>query len=606
MASNVRLVDVVRGQWHARNSVTRPSEARVKSLADVRHASLEVRHGTRQPEGCASREATRQRCGATHLHHPVFALTIICVNLGARFASQGWLSTFTWLVLAIKEHRNSGGPVDPTGFGGAPPWRYDAPSRGFAAEQQQELQLQQQQQQQQQEELDTDQDDVDGTPSHMPINVLCMDGGGIRGRCLLAMVEEMEQQLGGPVAAHFDLIAGTSIGGCGSIFLSRYPEPGRATRMARLALTELQNRCFAQQNWRQLIRQGFLCRDERRELMLELCGPTQPLRLNNGPRAFAVAARRGDGGLEPFLFRTYDLSRAAARRSSLQGTAQVALWQAIEATSAAPVLFPRARLELELELDDGGDADGQGAGTPGVGTGGGASGASSDDARATASPPSGADGERVTEKATIWLADGGLVANDPTAIALREARALWPDRPIGTVMSLGTGTASPLGADASDEPARSPIGKAVRAWGGPSARYYRFNPPVRGVSMIDSNEDKLRAMEDVTRKFFRESLDAREACRRLAESRARRRSVTWRREWPAATDYIANSARVVRDGLLSVLMAWFQALLARAFAWRWALAPARDGHSTSGYRVLPKWHRRLQSSTQPAASFAMP
>ena len=38
---------------------------------------------------------------------------------------------------------------------------------------------------------------------------------------------------------------------------------------------------------------GFLCRDERRELMLELCGPTQPLRLNNGPRAFAVAARRG-------------------------------------------------------------------------------------------------------------------------------------------------------------------------------------------------------------------------------------------------------------------------------------------------------------------------
>ena len=162
--------------------------------------------------------------------------------------------------------------------------------------------------------------------------------------------------LGGPVSAHFDLIAGTSIGGCGSIFLSRYPEPGRATRMGRRALTELQNRCFAQQNWRQLLRQGFLCRDARRELMLELCGPTQPLR-TSGPRAFAVAARRrhsgrsGRSGLEPFLFRTYDLPRDAAHRSTLEGTSQVALWQAVEATSAAPVLFPRARLELEVAID---------------------------------------------------------------------------------------------------------------------------------------------------------------------------------------------------------------------------------------------------------------
>ena len=44
------------------------------------------------------------------------------------------------------------------------------------------------------------------------------------------------------------------------------------------------------------------------------------------------------------------------------------------------------------------------------------------------------------------LTDGGLVANDPTAIALREAAALWPHRPVGLVVSLGTGAHGRVGA----------------------------------------------------------------------------------------------------------------------------------------------------------------
>ena len=51
------------------------------------------------------------------------------------------------------------------------------------------------------------------SPDAEPVNILCMDGGGIRGRNQVVIVEELEAALGWPVAEQFDLVAGTSIGG---------------------------------------------------------------------------------------------------------------------------------------------------------------------------------------------------------------------------------------------------------------------------------------------------------------------------------------------------------------------------------------------------------
>ena len=59
-------------------------------------------------------------------------------------------------------------------------------------------------------------DAVPFAPDAEPVNILCMDGGGIRGRNQVVIIEELEAALGWPVAEQFDLVAGTSIGGCGA------------------------------------------------------------------------------------------------------------------------------------------------------------------------------------------------------------------------------------------------------------------------------------------------------------------------------------------------------------------------------------------------------
>jgi len=43
--------------------------------------------------------------------------------------------------------------------------------------------------------------------------ILSLSGGGYRGLFTATLLQELEKALGNPIARHFDLITGTSIGG---------------------------------------------------------------------------------------------------------------------------------------------------------------------------------------------------------------------------------------------------------------------------------------------------------------------------------------------------------------------------------------------------------
>ena len=112
--------------------------------------------------------------------------------------------------------------------------------------------------------------------------------------------------------------------------------------------------------------------------------------------------------------------------------------------------------------------------------------------------------------------DGALVANNPTAIAVQEAKALYPGVPIELVVSIGTGTffqttnvtsmgwdllVGTLIASSTDtEDTHLLLADFL-----PTDMYYRFNPTMQNSFPIDEkSKDMLASLKTIAKDVFKE------------------------------------------------------------------------------------------------------
>ena len=112
------------------------------------------------------------------------------------------------------------------------------------------------------------------------------------------------------------------------------------------------------------------------------------------PKVFVVASSREETSdqFHPHLFRNYEPAKRSKEVLRQTGSNGGEVWEVARATSAAPMMFSPVTIEDEQ------------------------------------------------------FVDGGLCANNPIDLAMKEAQDIWPGRKIGAILSLGCG-----GQDKSDD-----------------------------------------------------------------------------------------------------------------------------------------------------------
>ncbi|KAG7255181.1 hypothetical protein CRUP_016974 [Coryphaenoides rupestris] len=220
------------------------------------------------------------------------------------------------------------------------------------------------------------------------IRVLSIDGGGARGVVPLQMLKLLEAETGRPIHQLFDYICGVSTGAVLAFMLG----------LARFSLEECEDmyRRFGSDVFRQnplvgTVQMGwshsYYNTETWEKILREKMGEEILIRTSRdelSPKVSAVSAVVNWGSSpKAFVFRNYNHTPGSLSRYA--GGSVYRLWQAVRASSAAPGYFQEFPLRSDIHQD------------------------------------------------------GGILLNNPCALAVHESRLLWPRQPFQCVLSLGTG-----------------------------------------------------------------------------------------------------------------------------------------------------------------------
>ncbi|NXE23907.1 PLPL8 phospholipase, partial [Ardeotis kori] len=220
------------------------------------------------------------------------------------------------------------------------------------------------------------------------IRVLTIDGGGTRGLVALQTLRKLEELTGKPVHQLFDYICGVSTGAILAFMLGLFHIPlDDCEELYR----KLGSDVFKQNVIVGTVKMGwshaFYDSDIWEKMLKEKMGSNlmiETARNSKCPKVAAVSTIVSRGTpLKAFVFRNYN--HFPGVKSHYIGGCQYKLWQAIRASSAAPGYFQEYILGNDLHQD------------------------------------------------------GGLLLNNPSALAVHECKCLWPDVPLQCLISLGTG-----------------------------------------------------------------------------------------------------------------------------------------------------------------------
>ncbi|XP_069484058.1 calcium-independent phospholipase A2-gamma [Ambystoma mexicanum] len=305
------------------------------------------------------------------------------------------------------------------------------------------------------------------------IRVLTIDGGGTRGVVALQTLRKLEELTGKPIHELFDYICGVSTGSILAFMVGLFHIPlAECEELYRKLGTDV----FKQNVIVGTVKMGwshaFYDSEIWEKILKERMGSDiliESSRNANCPKVSAVSTIVNRGTpLKAFVFRNYN--HLPGVKSHYMGGCQYNLWQAIRASSAAPGYFQEYALGNDLHQD------------------------------------------------------GGLLINNPCALALHECKCLWPDVPLQCVISLGTGRYESTGknnvtytslrakltnviSSATDTEEVHTMLDALL----PPNTYFRFNPlmnedvpldenrkeklnqlQVDGLRYLDRNEEKLK------------------------------------------------------------------------------------------------------------------
>lgn len=312
------------------------------------------------------------------------------------------------------------------------------------------------------------------------LRVLCLDGGGMRGVVTLRMLKALETEAGAPIGDLFDLVVGTSTGGilAAAFALKRFRLEsceelysqmgsvlfgGHSTLLKALGVLGSSTAQYprAHDDLAQLLSavlRAFEPADGKDPTLGDFTG---------NPCRFACVAgiNAGGAGYDPYVFRSYEGRNFT--RLPKDSSKDVPIWQALRATSAAPYYFK----SMEIGRSE--------------------------------------------------FVDGGVTANNPSLIAIEEARVLG--LPIHCLVSIGTGVTSYMPAKKSGfwnrlldlgakmDPLQKLIGEATEAHSihievsslpELQGRYFRFDVPIAGADLAETQEDILQVLRNSADKYL--------------------------------------------------------------------------------------------------------